>query len=205
LEKMMTLGETMFTIFYVDDVNRATAFYRDIIGLPLAYSARGWVQFGVNGNGLVLHPKTAAQKESPRGSNQAHLALRVADLDAEYERLSANHVRFAAPPSAAEFGKHATFLDVEGNEIDLLELRHPTQVAVTANTLVNDIVAKHPEAMEVFENHGIRICGGCLVLLNAPVYETAEYSGLSPKESTDLLRELNEKLAEPGEHDSTAE
>jgi hypothetical protein len=50
--------------------------------------------------------------------------------------------------------------------------------------------------MEVFENHGIRICGGCLVLLNAPVYETAEYSGLDNEESSALVEELNDKLAE---------
>ncbi|MDE3091408.1 MAG: hypothetical protein KGJ80_18735, partial [Chloroflexota bacterium] len=49
-------------------------------------------------------------------------------------------------------------------------------------------------AMQVFENHGIRICGGCIVLLNASVRETAEYSGLSRREASELVSELNEKV-----------
>jgi lactoylglutathione lyase len=193
---MMGLRDGVFTILYVDDMEGATVFYRDVMGLPLAFSVPGWVQFGKNGVQLVLHPKTALQKESTPGPNLAHLGFQVDDLDAEVKRLSARQVKFKTPPSGAQFGKHATCKDPEGNEIDLLEWKQVPIAAVTRDTLVNDIIAKHPETMEVFENHGIRICGGCLVLLNAPVYETAEYSGLDAKESSALVRELNAKLAE---------
>jgi predicted enzyme related to lactoylglutathione lyase len=192
----MSFNETAFLILYVDDLEGATSFYRDIIGLRLAHSTAGWVQFGRNGKGLVLHPKTSAQKESGPGCNHAHLAFQVDDLALEYERLSAAGVPFKAAPAAAEFGRHATCLDPEGNEIDLLESRAVPLEPATSSTIVNEIVARHPETMEVFEKHGIRICGGCLVLLNAPLYETAEYSGLDPEESHELLQELNRKLLE---------
>lgn len=191
----MALRDLAFTVIYVDDLERATVFYRDVVGLPLAFSAPGWVQFNTSGAALVLHPKTASQKEATLAPSLTHAAFQVDDLEAEYERLSGEHVKFSAPPATAGFGKHATFLDPEGNEIDLLEWKREPPVRVTADSLVNDIIVKHPETMEVFENHGIRICGGCLVLLNAPVYETAEYSGLDKGESSALVEELNERLA----------
>ncbi len=195
----MALRDLAFTILYVDDMERATEFYRDVIGLPLAYSTRGWTQFDTQGAALVLHPKVPQQKDAPRRANSTHIAFRVDDLDAEYRRLAEREVRFHAPPASANFGKHATLIDPDGNEIDLIEWNQAPP-RVTAATRVNDIIAPHPETMEVFEEHGIRICGGCLVLLNAPVYETAEFSGLNSQESSQLVEELNEKLSELAVH-----
>jgi predicted enzyme related to lactoylglutathione lyase len=192
----MALQDLAFTILYVDDMERETKFYRDVLGLTLAYATKGWTQFATKGAALVLHPTLADHKDmSPRAS-RTHVTFRVDDLTGEYARLIAQGVEFHAPPASAGFGKHATLVDPEGNEIDLLEWAPMKTPPVTANTLVNDIINPHPETMEVFENHGIRICGGCLVLLNAPVYETAEYSGLDNEESSALVEELNDKLAE---------
>ena len=192
----MGLHDLAYMILYVDDVERATRFYRDVVGLRIAFSAPGWVQFDTNGAALVLHPRLPTQKDASRDGQMTHLAFRVDDLDGEYRRLSSQQVQFVAPPASAGFGKHATFLDPDGNAIDLLEWKTMPAAPVTANSVVNGIISNHPETMEVFENHGIRICGGCLVLLNAPVYETAEYSGLDAKESSELVEELNEKLEE---------
>ncbi len=192
----MGLHDLAFTILYVDDIERATQFYREVVGLPLAFSAPGWVQFNTNGAALVLHPKLPTQKQGGLDGQRTHFAFRVDDLDAEYERLKAKQVQFVAPPVSADFGEHATFLDPEGNAIDLLEWKQAPAILVTQDSIVNDIIIQHPETMEVFEDHGIRICGGCLVLLNAPVYETAEYSGLGAQESSELVEELNEKLSE---------
>jgi lactoylglutathione lyase len=197
----MAIQDLAFAILYVEDMERETAFYRDVIGLPIEYATKGWVQFKTNGAALVLHPKLVPQKEMPRPANLTHIAFRVDDLDTEFKRLSGHQVKFHAPPATAGFGKHATCLDPEGNEIDLLEWAHrPPAAGVTADTVVNNIINPHPETMEVFENHGIRICGGCLVLLNAPVYETAEFSGLNSEETSVLVQELNDKLAELSGH-----
>jgi hypothetical protein len=68
------------------------------------------------------------------------------------------------------------------------------EIVVTDKTMVNDILAQSPEAMQVLEDHGIRICGGCIVLLNSSVRQTAEYSGLAPTETSALVEELNEKI-----------
>ncbi len=192
----MALTDLAYTILYVEDVERATQFYREVVGLSLAFKAPGWVQFNTHGAALVLHPRLESQKKTSHDGQTTHLAFRVDDLDAEYQRLTQRQVQFVAPPARADFGKHATFLDPDGNAIDLLEWKAMPAVPVTADSVVNNIISNHPETMEVFENHGIRICGGCLVLLNAPVYETAEYSGLDAQESSALVEELNEKLSE---------
>lgn len=185
-----------FTVLYVENMEREESFYRDVLGLAMDYSAPGWVQFSANGASIVLHPKTSEQRDPTARANTLHLGFEVEDLESEYNRLRDLRVEFKAPPANAQFGKHATCLDPEGNEIDLLQWKYRPANRVTEDTRVNDIIAKHPETMEVFEDHGIRICGGCLVLLNAPVYETAEYSGLDPRESTALIAELNKKLAD---------
>ncbi len=185
-----------YTVIYVDDMEKCAAFYRDVLGIPLDYAVEGWTQFKSSGAALVLHPKTASQKSQPPGS-AVHITFRVNDLDAAYRNLSARSVRFLAPPAIVEFGKHATLLDPEDNPIDLIEWALPHQArAISDATIVNDIIAQTPDTMEVLENHGIRICGGCIVLLNGSVRETAEYSGLSPVETSAMIEELNEKVIE---------
>ncbi|MBI5653391.1 MAG: VOC family protein, partial [Chloroflexi bacterium] len=173
------------------------AFYRDVLNIPFDYAAPGWAQFKSSGAALVLHPKLASQKAQPQNS-RVHITFRVDDLDAVYRALIAKSVRFIAPPAVVGFGKHATLLDPEDNQIDLIEWAMSNEARVISDaTIVNDILAKSPEAMSVFEDHGIRICGGCIVLLNASVRGTAEYSGLSPRETAELVQELNEKLSSP--------
>ncbi len=190
------LTDLGYVVVYVDDLDRCAAFYRDVLGIPVDYAAPGWTQFKTRGAALVLHPKT--DPASPTGT-AAHVTFRVDDLDAEYRRLSAQAVKFVAPPASAAFGKHATLLDPEGNAVDLIEWVRPgdaRRAPISDTTVVNDILMRSPEAMEVLESHVIRICGGCIVLLNATVRETAEYSGLSGVEASALVEELNNALLE---------
>lgn len=187
------LDDLAYIIVYVNDMDKSAAFYRNVLGIPLDYAAPGWMQFKSRGAALVLHPKVGGQ--SATNGNAAHLTFRVDDLDTAYRKLSAQSVKFLAPPTTAGFGKHATLFDPDGNAIDLIEWTKPSKGRVVSDaTIVNDILVESPEAMEIFEEHGIRICGGCIVLLNASVRETAEYSGLSSTESSALVEELNEKL-----------
>jgi lactoylglutathione lyase len=188
------LDHLAYTVVYVTDMEKSIAFYRDVLGIPIDYAVDGWTQFKLNGAALVLRPKLEYQKPQP-SSSAVHITFRVVDLDAEYRRLIAQLVRFLAPPATVGFGKHATLLDPEGNPIDLIEWAAPQQARIVSDsTVVNDIIAQSSEAMGVLEDHGIRICGGCIVLLNASVRETAEYSGLSAAEASEMVEELNEKV-----------
>lgn len=186
------LSDLAYTIVYVNDMDKCTAFYRDVLGLPVDYVAMGWTQFKSIGAALVLHPRTNETEIS--GRNSVHMTFRVDNLDLTYRQLAEQSVKFLAPPSTASFGKHATLCDPEGNPIDLIEWASPPAKAVSDDTIVNDILHQSPEAMEVLEEHGIRICGGCIVLLNGSVRETADYSGLSASETAQMVRELNGKI-----------
>jgi catechol 2,3-dioxygenase-like lactoylglutathione lyase family enzyme len=64
-----------------------------------------------------------------------HLCLDVADLDAEYQRLSAGGVRFHAPPQDLGRGVRTTYArDPDGNVVELQELtaEHPFATARAA-------------------------------------------------------------------------
>ncbi len=183
------LQDLAYIIIYADDMQGATAFYRDVLELPLAYTTEGWTQFGTHGAALVLHPRVAGQEAK---GTHVHITFRTNDLEAEYRTLQSRGAKFVAAPASSAFGKHATMLDPEGNAIDLLEWAQAP--IVTRETVVNDIVANKPETMEVLEEHSIRICGGCIVLLNSPVAQAAEYTGLDAEETSALVEELNDKL-----------
>jgi predicted enzyme related to lactoylglutathione lyase len=187
------LSDLAYTIVYVNDMDKCTAFYRDVLGLPVDYVAKGWTQFKTNGAALVLHPRTGGPEAA--NGNSVHMAFRVENLESVYRQLAEQSVKFLAPPATASFGKHATLCDPEGNLIDLIEWASPPTQAVSDDTIVNDILQQSPEAMEVLEEHGIRICGGCIILLNGSVRETADYSGLSGSEMSQMVEELNEKVS----------
>ncbi len=185
------LDELAYTIVYVKDIDKETAFYRDVLEMPIERVKEGWIQFKARGAALVLHPKIEPQKAEPNGA-AVHITFRVDDLDATYRQLCDRQVRFMAPPAQTGFGKHATLFDPEGNAIDLIEWSKSQEPVVDKTTVVNDILMRSPAAMEVLEEHGIRICGGCIILLNGSVQETADYSGLSPTEASAMVEELNE-------------
>jgi predicted enzyme related to lactoylglutathione lyase len=182
--------KTTFTVMHVRDLDLSTAFFRDMLGMAVAQSSPNSTRFTSNGARLIL--KAKGDRLPGDSSENVRLALSVTDLDGLYRRLCGRSVKFASPPQRTELGLEATVLDPEGNRVDLIEWSEPEEI--TDHTIVNDILKKAPEAMEVFEEHGIRICGGCIVLLNGSVQETAEYSGLLHAESTELVKELNDKI-----------
>ncbi len=188
------LQDLAYMVVYVRDLDKCASFYRDVLGMPADDTTKGRVQFKSSGAGLVLMPKTGQARVTD--GNPVHIAYHVDNLDDVYRALTTQNVKFLAQPVATEFGKQATICDPEDNVIDLIEWSLAASTpAVSNRTLVNDILQKSPEAMEVLEEHGIRICGGCIVLLNGSVRETAEYSGLSATETSELVEELNEKLS----------
>ncbi len=53
-----------YVIKYVSDMNRAVAFYRDVLGLPLKFESQGWSEFAMGETTLALAPRVC--KKSPR-------------------------------------------------------------------------------------------------------------------------------------------
>src|SRR6267378_2453960 len=67
----------------VQDLERATAFYRDALGLPLLFTAPNLAFFDCGGVRLMLGPAETPQFDHP----SSILYFRVSDLNAAYQRL----------------------------------------------------------------------------------------------------------------------
>jgi len=99
------------TIKFVSDMEKAVAFYRDTLGLPLKFQSPGWTEFATGDITLALH---IASDENPPGTTQ--LGFGVPDLDRVYAESG---LKFTAPPTERGEIRIARFLDSEGAECSI--------------------------------------------------------------------------------------
>jgi len=78
----------------VHDTPRATAFYRDVLGLPVLFTAGHMAFFDCGGVRLMLGPASAPELDHP----SSILYFRVPDIEAAHLRLVEMGVRIEAPP-----------------------------------------------------------------------------------------------------------
>jgi predicted enzyme related to lactoylglutathione lyase len=100
----------------VKDVERATAFYRDVLGLPLLFTVPSMAFFDCGGVRLMLGTASSPEYDHP----SSILYFRIADIQAGYQRLVENNVDIVAPPRLiAPMPTHdlwmTAFRDGEGN------------------------------------------------------------------------------------------
>ncbi len=114
---------------HADDLDRAVAFYRDVVGLPLIahFEPPGLAFFDLDGTRLLVE----------RGAPPALLYLRVDDVAGEVERLRQMGVSIDSEPHvifedahgqfgpAGEAEVMAFFRDSEGNLVGLSARRPP--------------------------------------------------------------------------------
>jgi len=100
----------------VHDLERATAFYRDVLGLPLLFTVPNLAFFDCAGVRLML-----SRAESPEFDHPSSiLYFRVPDLNASYRKLIERGAQIFAPPRLiAPMPTYdlwmAAFRDTEGN------------------------------------------------------------------------------------------
>jgi methylmalonyl-CoA/ethylmalonyl-CoA epimerase len=105
----------------VHDLDRATAFYRDTLGLPLLFSAGGMAFFDCGGVRLML-----ARPEKPEFDHPGSiLYLAVPDIKAAHQRMAASGAQFQDQPHLiARMPDHdlwmTFFHDSEGNLLALM-------------------------------------------------------------------------------------
>ncbi|HEY9102173.1 VOC family protein [Chitinimonas sp.] len=108
----------------VHDVARATAFYRDVLGLPLLFTAPpGLAFFDCGGVRLML-----SRPEGTRGWPASVLYYQVDDLASQHTRLLAAKVAVQGEPHLiAHMPDHELWMgfyaDSEGNTLALMEER----------------------------------------------------------------------------------
>jgi len=103
------------------DLPRATAFYRDVLGLPLLFTAGNMAFFDCGGVRLMLGPASAPELDHP----SSILYFRVPDIEAAHRRLVEMGVKIEAPPRLIAPMKTydlwmVGFHDSEGNIMQLM-------------------------------------------------------------------------------------
>ncbi len=101
-------------IKFVGDMDKAVAFHRDVLGLPLKFTSPGWSEFATGETTLALH---AASEKYPAGS--VELGYSVDDLNAFYAAMAATGLTFTEPPKPLHGSTLATFLDCENAECSI--------------------------------------------------------------------------------------
>ena len=76
------------------DLPRATAFYRDVLGLPLLFTAGEMAFFDCGGVRLMLGPASSPELDHP----SSILYFRVPDINVAHRRLLEMSVKIEAPP-----------------------------------------------------------------------------------------------------------
>ena len=109
-------------IVWTEDLPRLTAFYRDVMGLPLEMETDGFVTFqGAGGAQLALgtHSEVSGQAKDPY---RLMVDFQVDDCQAEHERLKGQGVEFMRSPGPEEGVIIATFKDPDGNLLQLFQM-----------------------------------------------------------------------------------
>ncbi len=110
----------------VHDQPRATAFYRDVLGLPLLFTAGNMAFFDCGGVRLMLGPASSPELDHP----SSILYFRVPDINAAHRRLVELGVKIEAPPRLIAPMKTydlwmVAFSDPDGNIMELMsEMPH---------------------------------------------------------------------------------
>jgi predicted enzyme related to lactoylglutathione lyase len=112
---------------FVKDLDRMTAFYRDVIGLRIDEATRlaDWVEFEKDGFGLALHAIPShmfaqtdmASPPAPREDQSCKLIFSVCDMDQELARLEGLGVHILRRP----WGRW-DFVDPEGNVLGVRQI-----------------------------------------------------------------------------------
>ena len=105
-------------VLYSEDLDRARAFYRDILGLPLLLDEGHVIHFDAGTVRLAIHRCPPGER---RGPPEGFLVMGVKDLGIAYDELRRRGAEFLGPPSSRPYGRVAYLHDPEGHEIGLLE------------------------------------------------------------------------------------
>jgi lactoylglutathione lyase len=119
------MNQVGYVILFVADLERSTAFYRDVIGVPFKLQGDGYVEFATDGTRFGLYDRNrldelTGQDATDPGRPGGEVVFLVRDVDAEAARLRAAGVSVLRGPVDRPWG-HRT-LHVEDPDGFVVEL-----------------------------------------------------------------------------------
>ncbi len=103
----------------VRDLDRAVAFYRDVLGFTLRFSEPkfSYAQFDVGGLTFAVAASETDGSGGAPGNRHTGIGIMVPDVDATYQELKAKGVEFTMEPSKQPWGGYmGMFRDPDGNQ-----------------------------------------------------------------------------------------
>lgn len=108
---------------FVRDLERSLGFYRDTLGMRVAFASEAWAQLDTGAAQLALERAAAGDHEAAELVGRfVGVSLAVPDVNAAFGELSRRGVAFVAEPERMAWGGTlAHFRDPDGNVLTLLE------------------------------------------------------------------------------------
>ena len=133
MSKASAFKGTYGTMYYVRNMKKSVAFYRDVIGLKPDFEDDGWTQFSVGGAALCLHAAgdTAIVPAAPKSASNGIVILEVEDIRGMVGALKEKRVEFTGDLNDTGCGWCTEFKDLDGNLISLYQRKpaNPDQPA----------------------------------------------------------------------------
>lgn len=111
-----------YVCIYASEFDRSLAFYRDGLGLQVTYKEDGFAQFNTEGTILTLE-RGGMKSEEPKDYKKVGVLIQfeVEDIEKVVMAMKQKNVKFTQTITDIEFGRVATVVDPDGNQIQLLE------------------------------------------------------------------------------------
>lgn len=119
----MGITQIAYFVYFVQDMARAKAFYTEVLGLEILYSAPAWVEFAIPGGKFALRLQSQDTLRRPAQEARSAIEFTVHHLDDFVAALEHFHVQFHGEIRNKPFGRLLDIYDPEGNLIHLLEPR----------------------------------------------------------------------------------
>ncbi len=118
----MNIKKVGNVILAVKDIDKSIEFYHEIIGLPIKNQRRSWVDLGLSGSLLSLHPASlTAQHIGSSIENGITIGFLVGDVESAVKELKEKGVTIYRDIIEKDAGKNAVILDPDDYLISLFE------------------------------------------------------------------------------------
>jgi predicted enzyme related to lactoylglutathione lyase len=105
------------TVFVVDDIGRASSYYRDVLGFKIAFTygePPGYC--GVERDNVIIHLFSSAGAKGPAGSGRVYIF--VDDVDAYHGEVKAKGALKVVEPKDYPYGmRDFDLVDPDGNRV----------------------------------------------------------------------------------------